>query len=344
MKYYRNALLTIIVIVICILFYFQLSDIFTPKFAHDNWSIASTYLPFYEEAPNSIDVLFLGSSYGAAAFSPQVLYNNYGISSYNLCCEQQSLLTSYYWLQEALRYQSPKVVVIDPALLFTWEEASPLNSSEPYTRSALDFMKWSPVKKQAVKDVCFWDPEHKEISYYYPLFRYHDRWKDLEPEDFNASLLRSKFGLHGYVMLSSESENTEYIPFYPDYEKYQEMLPVMQGYLERIFELCVQNGMGLFFVRTPACSATIGQFDTLQQYADTHHLSYFDLNEARFYEKIQYDFAKDNAENSHANYKGAAKITDFVGEVLVEGFGLQGSPNPSFENTKSYYEMRIRND
>lgn len=62
---------------------------------------------------DTVDVLFLGSSHGVTSFLPQELYNQYGITGYNLGCEQQGMVTSYYWLKEALRYQSPKAVVLD---------------------------------------------------------------------------------------------------------------------------------------------------------------------------------------------------------------------------------------
>ena len=63
---------------------------------------------------------------------------DYGITSYNLGCERQNLITSYYWLKEALRCQSPKAVVLDSYFLFQYEEKDSQNLSEPYVRKALD--------------------------------------------------------------------------------------------------------------------------------------------------------------------------------------------------------------
>ncbi len=51
-----------------------------------------------------------------------------------LGAQQQSLPVSYFWLMEALRYQSPSVVVLD---------TEPLNSSEAAVRLAMDSMRWS---------------------------------------------------------------------------------------------------------------------------------------------------------------------------------------------------------
>ena len=79
--------------------------ILIPKFYYNNdWPTSSTFLGFYELEENTVDVVFLGSSHSVSGFSPQYLYNEYGIRSYNLSCEQQNLITSYYWLKECLKY------------------------------------------------------------------------------------------------------------------------------------------------------------------------------------------------------------------------------------------------
>ena len=88
--------------------------VLVPKFYVSNmWPTTSGLKGFYQMEENSIDVIFLGSSHSATTFIPQTVYDTNGITSYNLSCEQQSLLTSYYWLKEVYQYQSPKVVVLD---------------------------------------------------------------------------------------------------------------------------------------------------------------------------------------------------------------------------------------
>ena len=116
---------------------------------NSSWPTTSTYEQFYKMKRNSIDVLFLGSSVCVNAFSPQEMYNIYGIRSYNLGSEQQSMVLSYYWLKEALRFQKPKVVIIDTTLCY--ENFNPrilplLNTGEGLIRKCLDPMRWSSVK------------------------------------------------------------------------------------------------------------------------------------------------------------------------------------------------------
>lgn len=181
-KFMCKCMIFLIILFICVENVYR---VIVPKFFFsDIWPTTLTYSKFYEEEEDTIDVIFLGSSHAASSFIPQELYNNYGITSYNLGCEQQNLVTSYFWLKEALRYQKPKAVVLDCYFLFLYSGYEPLNSAESCTRKALDYMKWSPVKREAVKTICELDQYQSLVSYYLPNIRYHARWMNLSENDF----------------------------------------------------------------------------------------------------------------------------------------------------------------
>ena len=84
---------------------FGINQIESPKYFYDNtWPTSATYAGFYQLPKDSIDVLFFGSSHAAAGFIPQELYNNYGITSYNLGCEQQNLLCLILLVERSIAY------------------------------------------------------------------------------------------------------------------------------------------------------------------------------------------------------------------------------------------------
>lgn len=93
------------------------------SFYNSTWPTTSTFHGFYDMEGGSIDVLFLGSSHCVSAFSPQEIYDGYGLRTYNLGSEQQNLLVSYHWLREALRTQSPKAVVLETYICFDYRRA-----------------------------------------------------------------------------------------------------------------------------------------------------------------------------------------------------------------------------
>lgn len=322
----------------------MVNRILVPKYSFSNiWSTTNTYLGFYDMEKESVDVLFLGNSHSASSFSPQELYNSYGITSYNLACEQQNLLTSYYWLLEALRFQSPKAVVLDCHLLFPNDLGNALNSEEAYTRKAFDYMKWSGVKKEAVEMICKLDQNQSLLSYYLPNIRYHTRWKELLESDFSYGEIEQHHELKGYNVLPYCVNYQEYQPYTEDEsEERADMVPLMEEYLTQIVQLCKSEGITLILVETPSTYASVARHNAIMDFADLHELMFIDFNEASVYESIGYDFPVDNCDLGHANIWGATKLTDYVGDLLKQ-YGVEPRTQEQWESTKEYYSF-IQNE
>ncbi|MCM1040077.1 MAG: hypothetical protein NC434_12220 [Ruminococcus sp.] len=313
----------------------------TPKFFTDiSWPTTTTYAGFYDMEKDSVDVLFLGSSHAITSFLPQELYDRYGITSYNIGCEQQGVVTSYYWLREALRYQSPKVVVLECYLCFPYIVDEPLNTEESYTRKAFDFMRWSPVKAEAVKTICSLDPKQDIWSYYFPNIRYHTRWAELDRNDFSYEDMAGQSGLKGFAplffRLGEKGEN--FVPHEIGASKEQSgMAPVMQEYLDKIVDLCKENDIALILTITPAVSADHTKCNTLQAYADERGLEFISFNEQTVYQQMDYQITEDNCDDGHPNIWGAVKVTDYIGAFLAEQFDLAGETDRQWEQTKEDY-------
>ena len=76
------------------------------------------YADFFDKAQeDQIDVLFMGSSHVINACNPAVLYNEYGITSYNMGGHGSVMQATYWELIEALNYCTPKYVVVDTFLM-----------------------------------------------------------------------------------------------------------------------------------------------------------------------------------------------------------------------------------
>lgn len=337
LRFASKCVVFICILCICIKCVYR---IIVPKFFVDNmWPTTSTYIGFYEMEEDTVDVLFLGSSHAATSFIPQELYDNYGIASYNLGCEMQNMVTSYFWLKEALRYQQPKVVFLDCFLLFEYDKSEPLNSAESCTRKALDYMRWSPVKFEAVKTICELDARQSLFSYYFPNIRYHTRWTRLSENDFMFSDMGRHYELKGYTPLSAYVETDNYSPFKIGIsEDEADIVPLMGDYLDRIAALCEQNGITLILTKTVTTMEDETKYNVIQKYADERNLLFLDFNVNNLYEEIDYCFLTDNNDVSHANLWGAKKVTNYIGELLVNQFGMAAKYDLQWETTKSYYE------
>ncbi len=337
LKFAGKCAAFVCILCICIRLVYQ---VIVPKFFFDDtWPTTTTYLGFYKMKEDTIDVLFLGSSHAVSSFIPQELYNGYGITSYNLACEQQSLVTSYFWLKEALSYQKPRAVVLDCHMLFRFRSKEALNSTEACTRKAMDCMRWSSVKREAVKTICELDKNQSLLSYYFPNIRYHTRWAKLQENDFVFGDMAKHNELKGYAPLTGGNEREDFTPFESGIDEgWEDMLPLMREYLDHIVELCEQEKIALILVKTPTVGHSIGKFYAIQSYADEHGLPFFDFNERKLYDESGFCYMTDSVVDDHVNFRGARKITDYIGRMLAGRYGLGGSVDRQWEDTRAYYE------
>lgn len=326
-------------VVLCVSVHFVWRVIVPKFFADSSWPTTSAYLGFYEMEENTVDVLFFGSSHAASFFLPQELYNGYGITGYNLGCEQQNLVVSYFWLGEALRFQKPKAVVLDCYMLFPYISTEPLNTAESCTRKAIDYMKWSFVKKDAVQTICRLDENQSLESYYFPNIRYHKRWEGLSENDFSFSDMAGHYELKGYAPQAAYGGRQDFAPFeIGDMDAKENMVPLMAEYLGHMEKLCRQNGIPFVLVKTPTTAQSPAKSLAIQNFAREHDLHFLDFNEKGLYEKINFCFETDNCDDGHGSIWGARKVTAQIGKKLARWYGLGGHKDSQWEETRDYYE------
>ena len=330
--------LTLLAIVLGITTY-----ILIPKFYYNSdWPTSSTFLGFYEIEEDTVDVVFLGSSHCVSAFSPQYLYNEFGITSYNLGCEQQNLITSYYWLKECLKYQSPKVVVLENYLCYDYMPIYKMNCEENCLRKAVDFMRLSDNKIEFINALCENDESFDKLSFYFTNLRYHDRWKELTASDFTIEKVKDNNQMKGFSFLTKKCNIKDYSPYRIDdisNTESIEMFPLMEEYLEKITTLCEENEIALIITTTPTNRYELGKHITTLEYAKQHSLDYYDFNEASLYDEITYDFSNDNRDGDHANIWGAHKLTQKMGEILTTNYKVKPHKNSAWNDTKDFYDQ-----
>ena len=341
MKHIRKILQSAVFLSILVCTLLAANQVLVPKFLSRNsrWPTTASYHQFYRMKKNSIDVLVLGSSVTVNAFIPQEIYNEYGIRSFNLGSEQQSLFLSYYWLREALRFQSPKAVVLDLRFIWDYHPDSPINTTESMTRKCLDPMRWSSVKREAVRELCALDESQSELSYYLTNLRYHTRWTDLQEYDFDSSMLLRP-ALMGFGPMPEDA----FLPFEPydpeDPTVFMSFSPVMQEYLDRTVQLCKEHDIELILLDLPGSNMNDHVNNTHAAYAKEHGISYYNLCIRENYEAIGAILPRENI-IMHANIWGARKLSRFIGGVIRDTCGLQPVRDPQYEATAKYYEQAL---
>ncbi len=307
-----------------------------PKYVYSNssWPTTSTYNQFYKMDENSVDVLFLGSSVVVNAFSPQELYNKYGIRSYNLGSEQQSLFLSYYWLKEALRTQSPKAVILDTIFLYKLHPNEPINTVEGLTRKCLDPMHLSPVKIEAVSELCRLDESQDKLSYYFKNLRFHSSWTTLKESDIMLNLSMDA-PLKGHSALSEYSPLNYAGVLLSDDTTEKEPDDIMLEYLDKTVSLCKENGISLILTSLPGNFMDDGINNYITNYSKLNQIDYYNLCEVSMYEQLDAKLPRENTLN-HANVWGSIILTDYFGKILSEKYEIFSTKDSQYESTKDF--------
>lgn len=304
---------------------------------HDRQVSVASQDSFYETAPNSLDVLFVGTSHTYYSFSPQMLYDEYGITSHNLGTSAQPVLASRWWIEEALRYQRPKAVILE-TFAFPWEADS------DRIRDAMSGMRWgSGTKFAAMMDTArVFDADPSEYLLSNMLF--HDRWDGLQQDDFTGTMCARE--LRGYMPSFWSNGGDDYIPLSPDGGGVEptEMPKETMSQVDAIYDICQKHEVPLILVTVPSKSWSQADHNMVAEYvSDKDGIEYYDLGCSGLYENIGFDYAADEADaGGHANVEGAAKMTDWVGRLLKFGeYGVEAHEDEAFEATKGYWQQVI---
>lgn len=273
----------------------------------------------YYDEEKDFDVVFIGDCEVYENFVPATLWENYGIHSYIRGSAQQLIWQSYYLMEETLKYEKPDVIVFN-VLSLQYNEPQ----KEAYNRMTIDGMRWSSSKVGCIKASML--ESESFIEYVFPLLRYHDRWSELEPEDFKYIFGAEKVGHNGYYMQVGVTP-VEYIPegkILGDYSFGENAW----SYLDKMVALCEANDVELVLIKAPSLYPVwYDEWDEqVVNYADEHDLKY--INFLEYTEEIGLDFSTDTYDAGlHLNLYGAVKLTDYFGKWLVEECGLDDRRN-----------------
>ena len=266
----------------------------------------------------SIDVLALGSSQTIRSFSPMKLYEDYGISAYCAGFERNPVMCSYLWLKEVLKEQSPRVVLFEVYMLFK-------EPSEAYYRKTIDSLNSPSVKKEALQLCDEGYFEDSKLSYLFPILKYHTRYTELSELDFMHG--HTDF-FQGYILTAGSylpETPAQLLPADDDSVAPTEFSPLSLEYLEKIRDLCEEKDIDLVFFKTPLDCSTenwLGAYKTICAWAEQSGIPYIDFNLQSTAEEIQLDYTTDLYDINHTTFKGAEKVSAYLGEYLWEHYQL----------------------
>ncbi len=308
----KKFLTTLFVCILIIILFYLTNKLLVPKYM-DTLVEGSMISQYYDEEKNH-EVIFLGDCEVYANFSPMVIYEDTGITSYVRGSSQQLLWQSYYILEETLKYEIPKVVVFNVNAMRYDEPVS-----EAYNRLTLDNMKWSKQKYEMIK--ASMTEEENMASYLFPILRYHSRFDQLTEEDFKYLFTKKKNTYNGFL-INKNIKPVESLPTQRKLSNYR-FSDITYSYLNKITNLCKENDIELVLVKAPSVYPFwYDEYDSqIEEYANENGLKF--INFLDNVEEIGIDYTQDTYDSGlHLNLYGATKLSHYFAKILQTEFDL----------------------
>ena len=318
-----------------------LTYVFVPKWISKIDPATPRFKEFYELEKNSVDVLAIGASDVGRGYSPVKVWKEYGITSFNLGTSNQTFSLAYYLISEAIKYQKPKVIVLDMDALFVEKDAP-----EGEYRKLFDNLKLDDVKIQAINDEKVRAGD--KLPYIFPLLRFHDRYNKLEEKDFKTKSLNKKYKELSYMGMAMSYEIKPYIDtkeYMKDKGEVEKVPDENVYYLEKIINLCKENDIQILWVEIPsATSWSYARYKKTAELAQKYNIEFIDYNLEEMMKNLGIDWMTDTADKgNHLNVVGAEKISNHIGKILSEKYNCKDN-RKDIEKSKLWNEVVQRYD
>lgn len=284
---------------------------------------------FYELPENSVDVLVLGSSHAYQGINTAVLWREYGYSTFNLCGAAQPIWNTYFYLEEALKTQTPKVIILDIFSMHYSTEYGEVSFAIKNTYG----MKWSDTKKEAIE--ASFDHSKTGIQYYIEALQYHSRYSDLNKTDFypyqaNKEMYENHKGFYCYFRTEAVTERD-----LSSVEYYNEVTQKCLFYYRMILELAKSKGIPVIVTAIPFNAENYHQgiFNTVEQVTVENYDVAFINFLTDYKDALAIDYKTDFADGQHLNFRGNTKVSRFFGEYIKSHYDVPDNRgNPLYES------------
>lgn len=287
------------------------NKVFKVKYSDGIYSVTK----FYELEDDTVDVLILGSSHAFENFNTGILWDEYGIASYILAGSLQPMWNTYYYLKEALKTQTPELIVLE-GYLTCWKYEYIDDSRIIKNTYGL---KWSKDKADAIKISA---PEERWREFFLEYQQYHTRYTELVPGDF---LKNQDYRLYddwkgfGCNMNTTPLDGNDVSGVTERAEIYEKT----EEYYRNIIELAKEKNIPIVVVISPYAGITEEEqkiFNSADYIAAEYDVPFVNCN--LMINEMGIDYSTDSGDDSHLNYKGNQKFSRYIGSYLKNNYDI----------------------
>lgn len=271
---------------------------------------------FYGEEEDSLDVVVLGSSAVYRYVNSLTMWEEQGITSYNISTANQSVFTTNYLIDEALTYQSPDLIVLETRQFLDTETEEP---NEKWLKMIVNNMKYSWNRIEMINNLIpNWEDR---IPYYFDIIYYHSNWELLTKESLEYADNTVDHELKGWRNISVIKSIKA-----PDVTDVEGELPITEAAekaLHDILEKCKNENIEILFVATPYQTTEERQMQSnyMKSMIEEYGYQYLDFNKLE--EDFSIDFSKDFYNKTHVNAIGAEKVSKYLGQYIADHYDVK---------------------
>ena len=281
---------------------------------------------FYAEKANTLDVVFIGASSVFSFWEPMEFWKETGVTSYNYATGTLPPQMFRYEIEEVLKTQSPKLIVLDMRPFSVAEdgyylatEVANMDHDVPL-RNSLDNMKYSLNRFMAVKNTV--PSDRDKVPYYLDLIKYHSEWDRLADRQ---SLLFFRNEAEDFAKGFKLVDDMKPVS-YPDRTKdthEKSLTPRLVEIYKDLLEYCIEKQLPVLLLVNEYCQYENekGYFNFMSRIASDYGIPFVNTNDD--YIRIGMDFDTDYYDDSHTNILGADKYTAYIGQYLMEHYDLE---------------------
>ena len=309
-KFFVSALAFLVLLTLILI---PIQNILARKSLAGAWDMTNKIGGFYNEEEDQFEVMFFGPSHAYAAFSPLEIWDEIGVKSYVFATQQQPLWATCTYIREALKTQSPSLIVVECRMAFGDKEYYAQGNDWGVTYSYMDDipLSWNKVELAWVSAP---DLEGR-VSALFNFMMYHDRWNDLHREDLTFRRSQARDPYKGFVMLDPQ-ETDRPRPAIETVTGAAPLLEKNQYWLEEIIKLCQDEGVELWLVKSPSNLELEekAMLNTVEATAAKYGVHFYDFNEdydaIGLKESMFYD-------EHHLDALGASRFSRYFADVLA---------------------------
>ncbi|MBQ6334433.1 MAG: hypothetical protein IJI46_05145 [Erysipelotrichaceae bacterium] len=288
-------------------------------------------IDFYKEEKNSADAVFIGSSCCFSFYSPLFAYESYGIRTLNYSSSGMGMMAYRYAIEEVRKTQKevPIILTITPNYQMEYLGVHFMSDYMPMSGNKIAFL--SRYFTQDGESIL------NSIGFYATIMEYHDRWVEMEPDDFIIDEGIKGATRHKYYLSTINDITEQYL-----LSAEKEEMPDQMAYLMNdLLDYCDEKKENIIFLLPPRVYSA-EQYRQLNTLADLISDRGYDLLDLRDkLEEIGLHTDRDFYDVSHTNIHGSIKYTDYLLNYLKQHYELHSVEDQGWDKAVEKYHTII---